>query len=370
MEYFFILGRNPMLSYAEVISYLKSHGIAYTVSLLKKNFLVLSVGEGIKFNVQDFGGVMKIGVANAFNSRKKLDEFIGDYFMNSSKFKFSIIGENDEEENFEIEDKLMAKFKNEKIKAQVKHSRSELKMQDGENAILSNADVEFFYQIEEGKIYFGMVEQNYSYEEIKKRDMGKPARREELAISPRLAKILINLSQVREGGLLLDPFCGIGVIVQEAIIKGINCFGVDKDRYAITGAKKNIDWLAKNFQLKGHARFHVGDSANMPNIKIDGVATEPALGELVKGYVWDKAAMKYVQDFERIIIPILMRIKQLKTPEAKIVLTMPCIRKFSVGVEKICNFTGLKVSQLDDVVMPIKEFREKQYVGREIIVLE
>lgn len=370
MEYFFILGRNPTLSYAEIISYLKSHGVAYTVSLFKKNFLVLSVGEGIKFNVQDFGGVMKIGVANSFNSRKKLDEFVKEYFMNSSKFTFSIIGENEEEENFEIEEKLMKKFRSEKIKAQVRHNRAGLKLQDGERAILSNADVEFFYQIEEGKIYFGMVEQDYSYEEVKKRDMEKPARREELAISPRLAKILINLSQVREGELLVDPFCGIGVIVQEAILKGINCFGVDKDRYAITGAKKNIDWLSKNFKLRGHARFHVGDSAQMPDVKINGVATEPALGELVKGYLLDKAAMKYIQDFERLIIPILKRLKELKTPEAKVVLTMPCIRQFSVGIEKICNFTGLKVSQLDDVSFPIKEFREKQHIGREIIVLE
>lgn len=370
MEYFFILGRNPTLSYAEVLSYLKSHGIAYSVALFKKNFLVISVGPGINFNVQDFGGIMKIGKASIFNEEKELDTFIENYFMEMGKFTFSIIGDNDEEKDFEIEEKLIKKFRSEKIKAQVRHNRAGLKLQDGEMGLLSNADVEFFYQIEENKIYFGRIEQDYSYEEIKKRDMEKPARREELAISPRLAKILINLSQVREGELLVDPFCGIGVIVQEASLRGINCFGIDRDKYAISGAKKNLGWLAKNFTLKGRVRFHVGDSAQMPNIKINGVATEPALGELRRKSLWDKAAMQYVQDFERMIIPILQRIKQLKTPEAKVVLTMPSIRQFSVSMEKISNLTGLKVVQLDDIVMPIKEFREKQYVGREIVVLE
>ena len=165
MEYFFILGRNPTLSYAEIISYLKSHGIAYTVSLFKKNFLVLSVGDGIKFNIQEFGGVMKIGTANAFNSRKKLDDFVKDYFMDSGKFTFTILGDNPEEETFEIEEKLMKKFRSEKIKAQVRHSRDDLKLQGGDTGILSRADVEFFYQVEEGKIYFGKVDQDYSYEE-------------------------------------------------------------------------------------------------------------------------------------------------------------------------------------------------------------
>jgi hypothetical protein len=37
--------------------------------------------------------------------------------------------------------------------------------------------------------------------------MQKPIRREELAISPRLAKILINLSGAKKNNLLLDPFC-------------------------------------------------------------------------------------------------------------------------------------------------------------------
>lgn len=330
----------------------------------------MSIGDGIKLNVQEFGGVMKIGEAKLFRSEKELDSFIKDYFMDLGKFSFSILGDNSEEYTEEIEQKLMKKFRNEKIKAQVRHSRASMKLQEGDEVTIPNSDVEFFYQVEEDKIYFGRVDQEYSYEEIKKRDMKKPARRNELAISPRLAKILINLSQVREGQLLVDPFCGIGVIIQEAILKGINCFGVDKDRYAITGAKKNIDWLSQNFKLSGKARFHIGDSANMPEVKIDGVATEPALGDLVKKKLFDKVAPRYIQDFEKMIIPILRRLKELKTPEAKIVLTMPCIRQFSVSMTRICNFTGLKVSQLDDIQMPIKEFREKQYIGREIVVLE
>lgn len=372
MEYFFVFGRNPTLSYAELISYLKSHGIAYKILSFKQNFLVLSVGEGIKFNVQDFGGVLRIGKANKVKNQKELDKLIIDYFMMSEKFSYSVISNADQEIISDIEDKLQEKFKKEKLKAQVRHGNAgKIKMQEGEDFEMSKSDVEFFYYEDEKDKYFGGIDQKYSYKDVKERDMQKPVRREALAISPRLAKILINLSQVREGELLVDPFCGIGVIIQEAVLKGINCFGVDKDKYAIEDARKNMEWISSKYKVTGNARFYVGNSAKMPHVKIYGVATEPALGELVKKKILDAAAGNYIKQFENLIVPILQRIKDIKVPHAKVVLTMPFIRQFSVNIERVARMSNMSVYKLDDkITMPIKEVREEQYVGREIVILE
>jgi len=371
MEYFFLFGRNPTLSYAEVISYLKSHGIAYEIISFDNNYLIISVADAIKFDVQEFGGVLKIGKANRVKTNKDIQIQVDNYFASERKFNYTVIGNGEEEIVAEIEEMLKEKFKLEKLKAQVRHSQGRIKMQEGEDFEFTHADVEFFYYNNQKAIYFGLVEQNYSYKDVKKRDMQKPIRREALAISPRLAKILINLSQVREGELLADPFCGIGVIVQEAVLKGINCFGGDKDRYAIAGAKKNLEWLHSKYSTKGKARLNIGDSARFPNARINGVATEPALGELVRKKMKERDAPEYIAEFEKLIIPVLNRMKELKTPNAKIVLTMPFIRKYAVSVHRITTATGLKVYELDErVKMPIKESREKQFVGRDIIILE
>lgn len=68
---------------------------------------------------------------------------------------------------------------------------------------------------------------------------------------------------------------------------------------------------------------------------------------------------------------MLKKIKNLKTPNAKIVLTMPFIRKYSVSVYRITTATGLRVYEPDEKIkMPIRESREKQFVGREILILE
>jgi tRNA (guanine10-N2)-dimethyltransferase len=40
---------------------------------------------------------------------------------------------------------------------------------------------------------------------------------------------MINLSQVKEGSLLLDPFCGTGTILIEPSYLKINSVGVDID---------------------------------------------------------------------------------------------------------------------------------------------
>ena len=112
------------------------------------------------------------------------------------------------------------------------------------------------------------------------------------------------------------------------------------------------------------------DSAQMPRIKINGVASEPALGELVKSRLNDNEAKRFIENFEKLIVPILQSIKQNKIYAAKIAITMPFIRDFLVNIGKICQQTGLKISDLHDVKMPIKEFREKQFIGREIVVLE
>lgn len=371
MEYFFLLGRNPIISYTEIVSYLKSHGIAYEVVSFENNYLILSVAEIIKFDIQNFGGVLKIGKANKMKKGKEIEKYLDSYFAPERKFDYAVIGNGNEEIVAEIEDILKEKFRKEKLKAQVKHSQDRIKMQEGDRFEVPNADVEFFYYETEKETYFGLIEQNYSYKEVKERDMHKPVRREALAISPRLAKILINLSQVRKGELLVDPFCGIGVIVQEAALKGINCFGGDKDRMAVIGAKKNMSWLSSKYKVKGHARFNVGDSTNFPKVRINGVATEPALGELVRKRMKEKDAPTYIAEFEKLIIPVLKRMKELKTPNAKIVLTMPFIRKYSVSTYRITTATGLKIYELDErVKMPIRESREGQFVGREIVILE
>lgn len=366
MKYFFILGRNPELSLAEIYCYFESRSIKFETLLVKKNFLVLNFEKDLELDIQDFGGIIKLGKVLFHEKENKFNKYLNDYIVDLDKFSFCVTGNFSED----VEEALMEKFKSERVKAQVRHGRSKLKLQKGDYVLMPNADIEFFFFKEDDKtIFFGKVDQDYSHQEVKERDMKKPFRRESLAISPRLSKILVNITGVRKGELLLDCFCGVGGIIQEALIKGINCYGIDKDRLAIEAAKKNLKWLSQHYDLQANYNLLNADSRNAPNIRVDGVATEPALGELMRRKLRDNEAREFIERFERLIVPVLTRVKQIKKPDARIAITLPYIREFSVNIDKVCKLTGLRRYNIPGVQLPIQEVREGQFIAREIIVL-
>lgn len=94
-----------------------------------------------------------------------------------------------------------------------------------------------------------------------------------IAIPPSISRALINLSRVREGEVLLDPFVGTGSIVIEANLMGILCIGVDIDFSLVRGALNN----AKHYKLSKHVLIH-GDSADLSYAGVDGIATDLPYG--------------------------------------------------------------------------------------------
>lgn len=362
MKYFFILGRNPDLSRAEILSYLEARNKKSEQILFTKNYLILDT-DLEQINIQDFGGCIMMGKIQFQGTLTDFNNYVdGEDLVQADKFTYAIHGNMDEEI-------LIKKFKYEHRKAVIRHGRRNINMQDGGIVSIPNAEFNFF-MLETTEVFYGLVEQDYSFTEIKERDMKKPVRRESLAISPRLAKILINLSQAKPGELLLDPFCGVGGILQEALVRGINVYGIDKDKLAIEDARKNLKWLEQNFEVKGAWNLAVADARKTPNIKFDAVATEPALGELLRHRPDKRKTKEILTGFETLISGVLQRLQELKKFSAKIVLTCPHIGDKSIDMNYILQRTNLKVHEIPGVTYPLREFREDQFVSRDIWILE
>jgi len=92
-------------------------------------------------------------------------------------------------------------------------------------------------------------------------------------LMPTFARCMVNLSRTPRGGVLLDPFCGVGGILLEAGLIGAKLVGIDIDREMIEGARKNLEASGVvDFQLM------VGDARKLPALEIDAVATDPPFG--------------------------------------------------------------------------------------------
>ena len=93
------------------------------------------------------------------------------------------------------------------------------------------------------------------------------------ALFSKFARLLVNLAQVKDNDLLLDPFCGTGSVIIEAGEIGVKSIGIDISRKMCRGTLKNL----KHFSTFGSGVVH-GDATIIPFLRADGVATDIPYG--------------------------------------------------------------------------------------------
>ena len=94
------------------------------------------------------------------------------------------------------------------------------------------------------------------------------------SMSPKLARCMVNLSGVKAGDRLLDPFCGTGGILIEAGLMGVRVLGADIDWRMVEGTRENL-------QHYGITDFEVirSDARDLRlDEKVDAIVTDPPYG--------------------------------------------------------------------------------------------
>lgn len=106
------------------------------------------------------------------------------------------------------------------------------------------------------------------------RDQARPYRDAKVGmLPPKLAQIIINLavgahnttdhdhSDLNRRTLILDPFCGTGVLLQEAMLMGYDLYGSDIDPRMVQYTIDNLAWLDKKYPNVGdYRRIEIADA--------------------------------------------------------------------------------------------------------------
>jgi tRNA G10 N-methylase Trm11 len=100
-----------------------------------------------------------------------------------------------------------------------------------------------------------------------KRDQGRPKRDAFVGmLPPKLAQTIINLAAADQEPALqttiLDPFCGTGVLLQEALLMGYGVYGSDLEPRMIDYSRQNLDWLHEKYDTAEPVNLEVGDATN------------------------------------------------------------------------------------------------------------
>lgn len=95
------------------------------------------------------------------------------------------------------------------------------------------------------------------------------------ALSVELSRVFVNLSRPKHGSLYLDPFCGTGGFLIEALFMGYDVVGVDLNPVMVEGARVNIEYY-------GFTNYEVihGDAIRLPLVPgtVGAVSTDPPYG--------------------------------------------------------------------------------------------
>jgi tRNA (guanine10-N2)-dimethyltransferase len=172
------------------------------------------------------------------------------------------------------------------------------------------------------------------------RDRGRPKRDAKVGmLPPKLAQIIINLARPTTGGVILDPFCGTGVLLQEALLMGYGVYGSDLEPRMIDYSRENIawlkshePWLARNIDTPNSHNNHdstpvyleVQDATKFQNNNsFSAVACETYLGRPFTDLPSPDILHQTIADCNLIISKFLRAIQPQLPPGARLCLAVP-----------------------------------------------
>lgn len=366
MKYLFELGHQPHISITELEEVLlttKKLNIE-TKNQDNKNYAVVELEKDIDVEslINKLGGTIKIGIAI-----KKIGDDI--------KTIVSFLNKNNEGKiHFSVSNKKIGLS----IKKELKAMGRSVRYVEAKNAatILHNNLIakQGDFSIVGKEVFVTLALQ--PFEEMSKRDYERPGSDDFSGmLPPKLAKIMINLSGAKPKEKLLDPFCGSGTILTEALVMGYkNIFGSDVSDKAISDTEKNIEWVIKNYDLDSLSYQLVESEAaklgaELKAGSINTIVSEPYLGKTLRGSETREQLEEQAHELRKLYINSFKALHKILKKGGIIVFIIPQFKHKDEWVKINCIEEILKAGF---EIMPFGKdrsllyHRPKQHVGRGI----
>ncbi|MCW4018693.1 MAG: hypothetical protein NWF00_08485 [Candidatus Bathyarchaeota archaeon] len=427
--YSFVSGKNWKLSLAEITTYLNARGCEFEVSEFSRSFFTIKTKTPLNASIiDDLGGALKIARVVAFVPTKRItDAFLEEdkQVKKQLKFDFPLDGLAEEmpradsgkavfgvsvywsDPFFKPAGRAAQRFLGSAIKNELKEQGKKARFmgfpKDRNNPQLTPVEVlkqglieshsEALLCIGEAETALGTTIAVHNPFEFQKRDVDKPVQRKIFGISPRIAKIMVNLTRCTPGKVFLDPFCGVGNILQEALLAKARVIGVDVNRWCVDASKRNLRWVTQEYSLQG-ADYAVvqGDARDLRRKigeEVDCIATEPDLGPALREVPTEAYAEKIVRSLTPLFQEFLYSAHKVLRKGGYLALVTPYVRtrsgKFvTIGIDGLAQRAGFEaVKPFDEVefvgeavAFPLKDLAafvdldERHKIGREISILQ
>ncbi len=226
--------------------------------------------------------------------------------------------------------------------------------------------IEFVLWYRKSDVILCQTEEVIDIDLFAKRDKERPHKRLMLLLGLALARTMINLVSIEKNNHNLpiyDPFCGMGSIVQEAFILGLQAMGSDIDESCVIRSKENLNWISQSRGKKFQEIFGIFPSDKIfemdvtaPNIPLlqnfkGSIVAEPNLLTPLKSYPLILEAKKMINQFEQNYNRYLKGINQILPTGGLCVLIFPQIHtaeniRLSLEIERLLKKHNFKICEI------------------------
>lgn len=232
-----------------------------------------------------------------------------------------------------------------------------------------------------------------------RRDRERPKRDTRVGmLPPKLAQIIVNLAigplpedklesicdipadetipRPQLGQTVLDPFCGTGVILQEALLMGYDTYGTDLEQRMIDYSEINLEWLRGSHAALSASRLEAGDATNhLWSPPIDFVAAETYLGRPFTSMPDQEILSQTISDCNLIIKKFLRNLQPQLAPDTRLCLAVPAWQikpgefKHLPLIDQIADLGYNRISLEHAGDQGLLYYREDQIVARQLLVI-
>jgi len=367
-EYLFVLGRTGDLSKAEIEAVLSRMQINYQTAFSSAETLHLKFQQELDVTklMLMLGGTIKIAsVINKLSNQEDICNQVSQFIQNSIKDKdkhdkitFGLSGDSF------ISAKIINNLSN-SIKSKLQENGFIVRfILPSSGTSLSSVVVrkqkllEFIIISENKEFIIAKTLIVQDFDDWGKRDFQRPAPDPHQGmLPPKVARMMVNIANSKFAFrqetcsmqaipnskiTLLDPFCGTGTILAEAMMLGLNVIGSDQSQEAITKTKKNLEWLSKEYQIS-NIKYQIfrSDATHISEKlapeSVNAIVTEPYLGPIVEAHNIKHITQNIkniILGLEKLYIGCLRDWHKVIKPDGLIVIIFPYFnidnREFSV----------------------------------------
>lgn len=233
-----------------------------------------------------------------------------------------------------------------------------------------------------------------------RRDRERPKRDSKVGmLPPKLAQIIINLATGRlpedklesicdiPAGMpipkpllnksVLDPFCGTGVVLQEALLMGYGAYGSDLEPRMVAYSEHNVAvWLKNWYDFQSDAIIEQGDATSHHWKKpFDTIAAETYLGRALSSLPDAATLQKIMSDCDTIHTKFLRNVARQTSPGFRMAIAVPAW-KANNGFKHLRTLASLEELGYNRIRFEhasdseLIYHRPDQIVARELVVVE